>query len=151
MVSIEIRAAFLLPRVIESGPMIAVPTTMTSKSLVSHFGIRVNCWVMCSTSRVSGVQQPSIVIDLRRSALGQAGLLFRRKGTAYEHEIVVDRAAFVAADELAMEPIQVAANPTIAFWFEHMADTDPSNDGSAGGLQSALAYGIRLVEIHDIR
>jgi hypothetical protein len=97
------------------------------------------------------VQQPSIVTDLRRSALAQAGLLFRRKGTAYEHEIVVDRAAFVAADELAMEPIQVAANPTIAFWFEHMTDPDPSNDWSAGGLQSALAYGIRLVEIHDIR
>jgi len=26
--------------------MIAIPTTMTSKSLVSHLGIRVNCWVM---------------------------------------------------------------------------------------------------------
>jgi hypothetical protein len=80
------------------------------------------------------VQQPSIVTDLRRSALAQAGLLFHRKGTAYEHEIVVDRAAFVAADELAMEPIQVAANPTIAFWFEHMTDPDPSNDWSAGGF-----------------
>ena len=134
-----------------SDPMIAVPTTMTSKSLVSHFGIRVNCWVMCSTSRVSGVQQPSIVTDRQRSALAQAGLLFHRKGTAYEHEIVVDRAAIVAADKLAMEPIEVATNPTIAIWLEHMTDPDPSNDGSAGGLQSALAYGIRLVEIHDIR
>ena len=105
----------------------------------------------CDVHASRGVQQPSIVTDLRRSALAQAGLLFRRKGTAYEHEIVVDRAAFVAADKLAMEPIQVAANPTIAFWFEHMTDPDPSNDWSAGGLQSALAYGIRLVEIHDIR
>jgi hypothetical protein len=97
------------------------------------------------------VQQPSIVTDLRSSALVQAGLLFRRKGTAYEHEIVVDRAAIVAADKLAVEPIKVAPNPTIVIWFEHMTEPDPSNDGSAGGLQSALAYRIRLVEIHDIR
>jgi hypothetical protein len=40
-------------------------------------------------------------------------------GTVYEHEIVVGRAAFIATDELAMDAIQVAANPTIAFWFEH--------------------------------
>ena len=99
----------------------------------------------------AAVQQSAIVTDLRRGAVGRAGLLFRRKGTAYEHEIVVGRAAFIAADELAMETIQVAANPTIAFWFEHMTDPDHSNDWSAGGLQSALAHGIRFVEIHDVR
>ena len=102
-------------------------------------------------SRRSRVQQPSIVTKLQRSALAQLGLLFHRKGTAYQHEIVVDRAAIVAADKLAMEPIEVAANPTIAIWLEHMTDPDPSNDRSASGLQSALAYRIRLVEIHDVR
>ena len=78
-------------------------------------------------------------------------MLLSRNGAAYEHEIVVDGPAIIAADKLAMHAIQVAANPTVTCRLEHMTDSDRSNDRSAGGLQSALAHGVCSVEIHDVR
>ena len=78
-------------------------------------------------------------------------MLLSGNGTAYEHEIVVGRAAFIAADKLAMDAIQVAANSTVTCGLKHMTDSDGSNDWSAGGLQSALAHGICFVEIHSVR
>src|SRR3954468_14764318 len=100
----------------------------------------------CAVCRVStrsgwGGEKRAIVTDLRCGAVGRAGLLFRRKRTAYEHEIIVDRAAFIAADKLTMEPIQVAANATITCRLEHMTDADRANDRAARWLQSAFAHG----------
>src|SRR3954447_5518949 len=132
---------------------IKTPEQLKSPGIVRGFFILHRCTrtIIGGPRSRCGLEQPTIVTDLRCGTLGRAGLLFHRKGTAYQHKIVVGRAAFIAADKLAMDAIEVAANAAVTCGFEHLTNPDRSNDRSSGGLQSALADRIGLVEIHDVR
>src|SRR3954451_1929318 len=129
----------------ERGRPVPYARSITLRQRCTHLNV-CSAWV----SRRCGLEQPAIVIDLRCGTVGRAGLLFRREGTAYQHKIVVGCATFIAADELAMDAIEVAANAAVTCGFEHLTNPDRSNYRSSGGLQSALADRICLVEIHDV-